>query len=128
MEAALLALLRADPAVAAAAPGGLDWWRHPQPGAAPGPYAVLFVISDQEETGLQAPSGLSRARVQIDAYAQDYLGAATLSRALRHRLSGHSDRRFPGIFFAARRDLDSGDRGLARISTDFHVTFYRSFP
>lgn len=127
MEAALTALLLGDPRVKQLAANKVHWVRAPQ-GAVPS-YAVLQVISSRDDYHAQGASGLTDARVQIDAYSATYLGAVRLSDAILAVLSGYrgvvSGVRLQAGFVDNRRDFPSSSSGdvtpLFRRSADIII-------
>jgi len=99
----------------------------PQGGALP---AVVYqVIGSRPLYHMQGADGLMRSRVQVDAWAQTYLGAVALAEAIAaaasgfRGVSGATD--FAGVFLDASRDTfdPAGTDGAAayRRSVDFIV-------
>lgn len=127
MEAALTMLLLGDARVKQLAGSKLHWLRAPQ--TIVPPYAVLQVISSRDDYHLQGASGLTDARVQIDAYADSYLGARKLSDAILGVLSGYrgilSGVRLQAGFVDNRRDFPASSSGdvtpLFRRSADIII-------
>ncbi|CCE96154.1 hypothetical protein SFHH103_01657 [Sinorhizobium fredii HH103] len=127
METALTALLAGDARVKLLAGNKVHWVRAPQRTATP--YAVLQVISSRDDYHMQGPSGLTDARVQIDAYAESYLAAKRLSDAILGVLSGYrgtvSGIRLQGGFVENRRDFPASASGdvtpLFRRSADIII-------
>jgi hypothetical protein len=127
MEEALKALLAATAGVTALAPASRINWGARQQGAAL-PAVVLTVISDAEDYTLQAPDGLSRARVQADCYGETHASAKQLSRAVRAALSGYRGGNFRLVEHVATRDSREGGTNEPdrphRVSLDF-LTHWR---
>ena len=116
------ALLRADPAIMALAPGGIEWVTQAE-GLAPS-FALLTQISGAEGLTQSGPDGLVAARVQIDAWSDYASGADRLARAIRDRLNGYRGGTFNGIFHLSTRDdhtdLEGGGSAFC-VSQDFMV-------
>ncbi|ABN78420.1 DUF3168 domain-containing protein [Cereibacter sphaeroides] len=124
MEQALRALLLASSGVTALTEKRVNFGSHPQ--GAGFPYVVLNTISDREGLTVNGPDGLQQARVQIDCFAETYMAAKQLSRAVRAVLHGHSGGGFQGVFLDGARDLrePGDDTGRPyRVSLDF-LTIY----
>lgn len=133
MKADLLALIRTDAGVAAAAGARIWWAERPQGSALPA--AVLHVIGGGDDYHLRGRLTLTETRVQADCWAERYAEADALAAALRARLSGYlgtvGSTQFRGIFLDAIRDLPdwggvAAGGGLAtprlfRVSLDFIV-------
>ncbi|MBB4185826.1 hypothetical protein GGE07_002476 [Sinorhizobium terangae] len=120
-------LLTGDARVKLLAGTKVHWVRAPQETVPP--YAVLQVISSRDDYHSQGPSGLTDARVQIDAYAGTYLAAKRLSDAILAVLSGYrgivSGVRLQGGFVDNRRDFPASSSGdvmpLFRRSADIII-------
>lgn len=125
MEEALIALLSADGGVFGLSVTQMNFGRHPQ--GVNLPALVLNTVSDLEGFDMDGPTGLSRARVQIDCYADEYSQAKQLSRAVRTTLSGYSDDVLQGVFPVGARDGREGgsndDDDRQRVSLDFIVHY-----
>ncbi|MEY9196636.1 hypothetical protein ABIA16_001752 [Sinorhizobium fredii] len=127
METALTALLTGDARVKQLAGTKVHWVRAPQGTVTP--FAVLQVISSRDDYHAQGPSGLTDARVQVDAYAESYLAAKRLSDAILAVLSGYrgtvSGVRLQGGFVDNRRDFPAATSGdekpLFRRSADIII-------
>lgn len=123
MEEALRALLLTTTAVVARVADRIDFGLRPQ--GKPEPAIRLTTINDGPmDHSLDGPS-LSRARVQIDCFDQDYGAAKITSRAVRTLLDGYSGGVFRGVFLAGARDTDDGE-GPTRVhcvSMDFIITY-----
>jgi hypothetical protein len=128
MQGALRAVLRGMPAVAALCAERVDWGKRPAKDPYPG--ICLHLIGDREGFTLRGSDGLSRGRVQIDCYAEDYTGAADLAEAVRLGLNGYRQGGFRGVFLESLRD--NTERGsnepdrAARVSMDFLVNWRES--
>jgi hypothetical protein len=128
MEAALIALLLADPGVTAALSTRINWGRKPQDVTVK-PYAVLQKISGLPDYTMRAPSGLISSRIQIDFYGDTYTSTRKAANAVTALLSGYSGtvsgKLFQGVFQDSDRDLPAADAGdtttLFRTSIDFII-------
>ncbi|MEM9786791.1 MAG: DUF3168 domain-containing protein [Pseudomonadota bacterium] len=127
MEEAIRTRLLAVTAVTDIVAARINWGVHPQGEALPG--LVLTTVSDAQDSNLNAPSGISDARVQVDCYAEDYGAAKLLFRAVRGALSGWSSHiaGIQGVFEENARDgflgeTQDGDRPF-RVSVDFRVVY-----
>jgi hypothetical protein len=94
----------------------------------PPPYVVMTRVSGSRDTTFSGPSGLVSSRVQVDCYAETYISAKAVARAVEARLSGFKGELgptfFDGIFLDAERDLFDADGGtdrLHRVSLDFLI-------
>lgn len=93
----------------------------------PLPALVFNRISGVRDYTMVEPSGLVESRVQIDAWASEWLGAKTLARAVRASLSGikgtFSGIEVQGVFLDGERDTFEGEapERLYRVSMDFNV-------
>lgn len=128
MEAAITALLLADARARRLVGDRIHWVRAPQKQTA-GTYAVLQVVSSQPDYHMQGPSGLESRRLQIDAYAETFLGAVEASDALLAVIEGYRGTvggiRLQAGFIDSRRDLPTADAGevkrLFRRSADIII-------
>lgn len=125
MEEEFRAILLEASGVTALCGDRINWGGHPQ--GQPGPYIVLWVVSDFEGHTLEGPDGMSAGRVQVDVYAGTYGQAKQLARAVRGVLDGYSDGGFQGVFLAGNRDTREGGTNDVerpfRVSLDF-ITIY----
>ena len=127
MEEALRAYLLAGTAVAAACANRVHWVLRPQGQPLPG--LVLTRITGIRQYSHAAPVNLVQSRVQVDCYAETYLAAKTLARAVRDRLSvmtfTQGDIVFQGVFLDSERDLSEfvGATSVIthRVSLDFTI-------
>lgn len=121
MEEELRALLRATTAVTDICGARINWVAHPQ--GQPYPAVVLGVVGDSEGHTLKGPDGLSKGRVQVDCYGDDYDAAKLLGRAVRASLDGYRGGNFSGVFLAGSREDREGGTNEAnrpfRVSLDF---------
>lgn len=97
------------------------------------PALRVMLISDPKDYHLRGEDGLSRARIQVDAYqderAADPYSAATVGAAVHAALSGtrFDTGESPGITVtgifrvARRRSFEPAELRLLRISQDFYV-------
>lgn len=125
MEEELRSILLAAAPITAICGNRINWGAHPQ--GEPGPYIVLWIISDVEGHTTEGPDGLSVGRVQVDVYASTYGLAKQLSRAVRAVLDGFSGGGFQGVFLAGNRDTrEGGTNAVERpflVSLDFITHF-----
>nr|WP_272903622.1 DUF3168 domain-containing protein [Sulfitobacter sp. M22] len=119
------ALLKSTPEIAAIAGDRVNFGAHPQ--GQPYPAILLNVVSNIEGYLINAPSGLSQARIQVDCDANDYASSKFLSRAALTALSGYSAGRIQGVFHAGSRDYHEGGSNVPdrpfRVSLDFMITY-----
>lgn len=117
MEEALTALL------AEVAGGKRYWVRAPQDTALP--YLVMQRISAVRGYTFEGDDGLTRYRVQLDAYGASYTEALTVARAAQAVLTGYRLGDIRGVFVDAERDLPAEDAGevnhLFRVATEITV-------
>lgn len=102
------------------------------------PSIVYNRVTGHGDHHMQGPSGLSRPRFQIDAWAQTQTDAANLANLVKSRIDGfrgtmtygtnsppeHID--VLGVFFADERDGYDSDSELYRMSRDYFV-WYRDY-
>jgi hypothetical protein len=88
MEEEIRALLLVDSGVSGHVGTRVNFGAHPQ--GQPFPAIVLNVVSDVQGYNIDSPSGISRARLQVDCYGLTYGTAKQLSRAVLSLLSGYS--------------------------------------
>ncbi len=119
MEELVRAALLADAAVTDRVGDRINYGAHPQGADLPG--LVLNTISDAGGFLIATPEATSRARVQVDCYAESYGAAKLLSRAVRQSLNGYAAGALMGCFHAAARD--GRDGGIYRVSLDFDVQY-----
>ncbi|MBP1842008.1 hypothetical protein J2046_000252 [Rhizobium petrolearium] len=127
MEEAVTALLTADARVRYLMGDRIHWGRLPQ-NAQAGPYVILQVISSPNDYTNSGRSGLKRARLQVDGYADRFLTARDCADAItdvlekfRGTLSGVT---FQGGFIADTRDFQpdgAAGKQLYRRSTDIFL-------
>lgn len=92
------------------------------------PYVILNRISGVRDTTMSGASGLVSSRVQVDCWADYYLDAKKVARAIEGALSGRRFRQgnteFRGFFLVAERDgydhSDTPDK-LHGTSLDFTI-------
>lgn len=124
MEQHLRSLLLARPEVSAIVGERVDWGLRPQ--GDPAPAICLTVIFDgPADHSLDSP-GITRARVQVDNFAQSYAEAKALASAVRIMLDGYRDDVVTSCFLAGARDLQDGEGDLRMhcVSADYLVTYY----
>jgi hypothetical protein len=125
VEEALIAWLLAGPEVAALLGDRLTPGVRTQGAALPS--AVFNLVGDLPDITNDGESGLSEARIQLDAYGQTYAQAKALARAMRARLSGWrgqvDDWAIQGAFQQTARDTFTHDapEKIHGVSTDFIV-------
>ena len=125
METALLALLRADVALAAlvakADNTGL-FWNH-QPQATDYPCLVLWRGAGAPGYTMAGPDRLVSSVVQADVWATSVDSLWAIRDLVITRLSGYRDLTFRGIFLRAERQTSEkpNDLLLHRCSMDFDV-------
>ncbi|WIY25120.1 tail completion protein gp17 [Parasedimentitalea psychrophila] len=118
MQRAFRAILQGAPTVTAFCGGRIDWGaRLPDD---PYPAILMHLIGDVAGHTLTGSDGLSRGRVQVDCYAEDYADAADLAKAVGLVLDGYRQDGFRGIFLDARRD--NTERGANEADRPFRVT------
>lgn len=127
---ALRAFLLADPQISAMV-GGVRVHHLTLPQGQREPSIVYQRITGLGDHHMQGPSGLTRPRFQIDAYAQTPDDATRLADLVKARLDGY---RGPmtagsetvavqGVFFDAERDGFDAGTGLYRVSRDYLMWF-----
>jgi len=97
---------------------------------------VLTRVDDIGAAHLRGPNAQSRARIQVDAWAQQFDDATALGRMCRQRLNGYSgiwtdgaspaaEIRVQAILADSESDFTEEDilGGLYRQSTDYMVTY-----
>lgn len=130
MREQIRAYLLADAEVARLVGARVAWGLRPR--AAVLPAVALAVIDSERDYAMQRPTGLVRARVQVDCWAQTYGDAVYVSRAVRAALSGLRATldgvEILGAFADLERDMSEEDDSgaspldaLFRISTDFQL-------
>ncbi len=83
------------------------------------PFAVYAVVDELPQNSLQGyTSKLTRARVQVDAYAKAYLDAQALATAICNVLSSQTGGALSSVQLS-RRDLYEDANELHRVSCDF---------
>lgn len=125
MEEALLASLANDDALAALVGNRIQWEVRDQVS----PSLALHLVDAPPDWTLKGPSGLVQARVQMDCWAETFLGAKAVGEAAKAALPpiGHVT---GGVHFLSCVVLDS-DRGrfgdapniLHRTRIDVRVSF-----
>lgn len=111
--ATLYSLLSGNAGVAALV--GTRIYPQVRPQADPLPALVYTVVDDIPAGSLAGwTSGLSNARVQIDAYAKGYIAAETLADAVRTALA-------TSTLPMSRRDGYEDETQLYRVSQDFSM-------
>lgn len=102
----------------------VDWGLSAQ-GVTP-PRVVLYRISGGPDYVMSGPSGLARARVQIDCYETTIGAAKLLARSVRIALSGLRSGVISGAFLDQERDLPpdaDGPELVCRVSLDFIIHY-----
>jgi hypothetical protein len=80
LERAVVSILETDPAIAAAAPGGV--WPHVLPPAVDFPALRFTTVSARVLMQTDGPTNTSAARIQIDSFAQSWEEAKALEIAV----------------------------------------------
>ena len=130
IRTALRGFLLADSAVNAACGGRIFPSRLPQGEVRPS--LVYTRISGQGDNKMDGATGLSRPRVQIDAWSQSADLASVLANAVKDRLDGYKGDMSPanspadpmfvqGIFYESERDGYDNDAQLYFMSRDYFV-------
>ena len=121
MEEALRALLLAG--LPAMTGERVNWGSHPQD--MPASYIVLHLVGLNRGRTQQGSDGIDTCRVQIDAYATDFITARDLGTGIIDHLDFHRGGGFEAIFFdTARLTREGGSNpgdGLYRASLDFII-------
>ncbi|EBA11791.1 tail completion protein gp17 [Roseobacter sp. CCS2] len=117
MEEAFTDLLQADAGLAALCDDRIHWGIQPD-GIQQFPYLNLTLVSDPVAYYLDGEAGVQRVRVQLDAWAESYLGAVAVQRAASMLLSGYIGTvgviAFKGMLVETGRDLDGLSPGDAQ--------------
>ena len=91
------------------------------------PSIVYNRISNVGDHHMQGASGLSRPRMQIDAWAQTHDAAAYLADLIKEALDGYSGLMgsvvVQGAFFDTEREDFNADLTLHRVSRDYIIVF-----
>lgn len=123
MEEALINVLLSSAGVMALVSNRIEWGRSTQGEQVP--RIVLQLISTVKPYTMAGASNYTASRVQIDIYANCYLEAKQVSRAVVKALSGYWGGIFQGIFIQSERDLTAADAGeisrLFRNSIDITI-------
>jgi Protein of unknown function (DUF3168) len=127
---ALRTFLLADPTISALVGGvRIHHLRLPQDQVAPS--IVYLKVSETGDYHLASDSGLSQARIQLDAWAQSSDAATELANAVYDRMTGERGRidydatfvDVRAMFLIAGRDDYDEVNNLYRISRDFNVWY-----
>lgn len=117
MEEAFTDLLLADVGLVALCGNRIHWGIQPD-GVQRFPYLNLTVVSDPVAYYLDGEAGVQEVRVQLDAWAESYLGAVAVQRAARALLSGYIGTigtvAFSGMLVETGIDLDGLSPGDTR--------------
>jgi hypothetical protein len=125
MEETVIAWLLAAPALAALIGERLTPGVRTQ--GAPLPALVFNLISDLPDYSNDGPTGLTQARIQLDAYGATYAEAKAVARAANARVSGWRGTvggwAIQGVFQQNARDTFNHDapEKIHGVSTDFIV-------
>ncbi|MPZ58440.1 MAG: DUF3168 domain-containing protein [Rhizobiales bacterium] len=125
---ALRTFLLADSAVAAAV-GGTRIYPVVLPQGQVLPSVVFARISGLGDHHMQGASGLTRPRMQIDAWARTADEASTLADLVKFRLDGDrspmgagaAQVQVQGVFFDSERDDYDSESKLFRVSRDYFI-------
>lgn len=130
LRTALRGFLLADGTVSALCGGRIYPARLPQ-----GQVLTSLVytrISGQGDNKMDGATGLSRPRMQIDAWSQSADSASALANAVKDRLDGYRGEMAPanspadpvfvqGVFFESERDGYDNDSQLYFVSRDYFI-------
>lgn len=130
---ALRAFLLADPAVSSAV-GGVRIYPLVLPQGQKLASIVYSRVSGQGDHHMQGPSGLTRPRFQIDAWAESLDAAVVLADLVKERIDGFrgvmpntgspsDDVNVQGVFFDTEREDFQPDIKMSRMSRDYIVWF-----
>lgn len=121
MKTDLRALLKADAALSALAPGGIDWGARLDGGS--GDNVVLSQVSTTPDYSLRQRLGATSHRVQIDCYSGTAGSAQRLADAVLAVIDGYRQPPILGVFLITSRDTreDDTDEVIHRVSMDFEV-------
>lgn len=96
------------------------------------PFLVVTKISDVPEYVMGSESGITTARIQIDAYDTTYSGARALSEAVRQALSHYSGAPYGVTVDIILKESDTAlwedEVKLHRILNDYMVSYRQSAP
>lgn len=107
------------------------------PQKAPAPFIIIQRVAGERWRSLQGPSGMGQARIQVDAYANDYYGAKALAVAIENILDGYrgivlygatspqQSVRIGGCSLLEEVDMldETDDPKLFRVSSDYLFTY-----
>jgi hypothetical protein len=123
---ALRTFLLADPAISAAVGGERIYPTVLKQGQQE-PSIVYNRVSNVGDYTTRAPSGLTRPRFQIDAWAKTPDQAEALADLVKDRLDGFAGMmgsiRVQGVFFETERDDYAADINMFRTSRDYYIHF-----
>lgn len=130
METALTSVLLGSAPLTALVADRVHWLRQPD-GVTGYPYVNLTLVSDPRGYHMGGPSALRKSRVQVDVWAETYLGAVAVAKVLDALLSGFSgavgDVSFQGIFIVGEGDFTDktagGERQLFRRRVDLSLSW-----
>ena len=88
IEQAVLKTLADDATIAGYVAARIYFMRAPQNTAAP--YITLFKVSAPRDATLDGASGLVRGRIQVDVYAETYMGSKDIAAAVKAALVDYS--------------------------------------
>jgi len=116
-------ILTQDPAVAALA--GDRVYSEVLPQAPKTPAVVFAVVSADEDVSLDGPTGVRRASLAVDSWAEKRADASALGIAVKRVLSGHSGAaagfEVQSCFFVTERWAFDPESALYRTSQDYEV-------
>lgn len=91
------------------------------------PSIVYNRITGQGDNTMDGPSGLSRPRFQIDAWAASADEAAELANLVKEHIDGYrglmGDVVVQGVFFDSERDDYQADIKMFRVSRDYLIWY-----
>ena len=126
MEQEFRALLTGHAPITALVPAArINFGKHPQGAALPG--IVINVVSAGTTAYSLDGAGIYDARIQVDAYAETYVGVKAVERAVRARLEAYQGGPFQmiGLLVASDRAEDvSVNTPIHRVIMDFRALYH----
>ena len=128
MEEAVIARLKQDAGVAAliSGPNRISWFERIEGAALPA--LTLLAVSTDDGWSHDGPTGLDRARLRIDCWADTRTAAKALARAVRPVMEAGGDQDGIRLHPARRvseRDFDEGEQdggdALFRVSQEYQL-------
>lgn len=128
MEQDFLSAFLVDPAILAKVADRVVWGVQPF-GSTQLPYINLHLVSAVPHYSLDGRATSKRYRVQVDLFAETYLGAVDLAGAVEALADGFPKQgvggAFSGVFIQSERAIspERGDTGNVTFGTSFDVQF-----